>query len=358
MSVKVRHGMWHYRFEVAGHEWTANTGLVGTERNRKSAERVELEARQMVEQGKGAQLRVEAIPFSDAADQFLAWCKAHHRNNPNTWKRTRGSLSSLRVHFGRTPVNAITQGDIADYAAWRANEHKVEDVTIRHDLHNLSKFFQYAIKHNWRRDNPVHSEDIPSDEDAVRMYIFNPLEEAAYLQAAERFPKLHALVSLMCLQGCRPDELLAVELIHVDLEHRYLRIEKSKTKAGKRRLRIRPEALPILALLVKNATGPYLFASERSARRNLSLSTVENWHVRVRAATKIPCVIYDWRHTFATRAANGKMSLANAREDSRSRKSALRNEVRPPGPGRAGSCFGTTEPDGNRTEFGNRSTKY
>ena len=32
--------------------------------------------------------------------------------------------------------------------------------------------------------------------------------------------------------------------------------------------------------------------------------------MKVRKATGIPCVIYDWRHTFATRAANGGMSLA------------------------------------------------
>lgn len=310
MAIRPRNGKWHYRFEVDGHEWTGSTGLAATERNRKAAERIELEARQAIEQGKAHQLRIAAIPFSDAAAKFIEACKAQHRHKPNTWKRTQASMASLLVHFGRTPVSAITQGDIADFVAWRANEHKVKDVTIRHDLHNFSKFFKYAIKHNWRRDNPVSSEDIPSDADAVRMHIFSPAEEAKYFQAAERYPKLWALAQLMKFQGCRPEELLSVKIAHVDLERRYLRIEESKSKAGKRRLRIRAESLPIFSTLIQSTTGPYLFPAKRIVSERLSLSSVENWHVAVRKITGIPCVIYDWRHTFATRAANSGMSLA------------------------------------------------
>jgi site-specific recombinase XerD len=95
--------------------------------------------------------------------------------------------------------------------AWRTDAHRVKHVTVRHDLHNLSKFFKYAIKHNWCKDNPVLSKDIPSDKDAIRMHIFTPTEQTAYLHAAESWPKLHCLATLMSYQGCRPEELLSME---------------------------------------------------------------------------------------------------------------------------------------------------
>jgi integrase len=312
MGLRTRDGKWHYRFEVDGHEWTGSTGLAATERNRRAAERVELEARQAVEQGKSHLLRIQAIPFNEAAQKFLAWCEGHHRAKPNTYKRVKTSFASLEIHFGRTSVSAVTTGDVADYSAWRANTHKVKDVTIRHDLHNLSKFFQYAVKHNWRRDNPVSAEDIPSDADAVRIHVFTPAEESAYFHAAH--PRLQDLARLMVYQGCRPEELLSARLAAVDLDRAYLRIEKSKTNAGERTLRIRPESSLILARLVQSGDGPWLFPSERSSAKKLSLSTCENWHVKVRTATGIPCVIYDWRHTFATRAANAGMSLATLKD--------------------------------------------
>lgn len=312
MGLRPREGHWHYRFEIDGHEWSGNTGLVATERNRKAAERAEIEARQAVEQGKSHLLRIQAIPFNEAAVKFLDWCEGRHRKKPNTYRRVKTSFASLGVHFGRTPVSAITAGDVADYSAWRANEHHVKDVTIRHDLHNLSKFFRYAIKHNWCRDNPVCAEDIPSDEEAVRIHVFTPPEETVYLNVAH--PRLRDLARLMLYQGCRPEELLSMPIESVDLNRRYLHIEKSKTNAGRRLLRIRAESMPILTRLLQESNGPWLFPSERSAKVKLSLSTCENWHVKAREKSKIPCVIYDWRHTFATRAVQSGMSLATLKD--------------------------------------------
>jgi len=66
--------------------------------------------------------------------------------------------------------------------------------------------------------------------------------------------------------------------------------------------------------MVREAKGRYLFCSERNPLTKLSLSSCENWHVKVRQSTGIPCVIYDWRHTFATRAANEGMSLATLKD--------------------------------------------
>src|ERR1700731_1985936 len=185
MALRARHGKWHYRFEVDGHEWTGSTGLVATEQNRRSAEAIQMEAWKTIRQGKPHLLQIQAVPFNEAGEKFLAWADVQHAKKPNTARRVRTSYASLVAHFGRTAVPSITAGDVLDYRAWRTDEHRVKDVTIRHDLHNLSKFFKYAIKHNWCKDNPVSSEDIPSDKDAIRMHIFTPTEEIAYLHAAE-----------------------------------------------------------------------------------------------------------------------------------------------------------------------------
>jgi hypothetical protein len=92
MSLRRRSGKWHYRFEVDGHEWTGNTGLMATERNRKSAEAIEVEAWRAIKQGKCHTLQVQAVPFSEAAEKFLSWVDVHHSRKPNTAKRVRNKF--------------------------------------------------------------------------------------------------------------------------------------------------------------------------------------------------------------------------------------------------------------------------
>ena len=82
--------------------------------------------------------------------------------------------------FGSDPVSLIDEGKIDNYKAWRANEHEVRDITIRHDLHALSKFFGYAIRQHWTFTNPIRGVEIPSDANAVRMHILTPAEEQDY----------------------------------------------------------------------------------------------------------------------------------------------------------------------------------
>jgi site-specific recombinase XerD len=76
----------------------------------------------------------------------------------------------------------MTEGQIDDYKSWRRTEHEVREITLRHDLHALSVFYKYAIKHNWARENPVRKVEIPSDADAVRMHILTSAEETLYFR--------------------------------------------------------------------------------------------------------------------------------------------------------------------------------
>lgn len=51
------------------------------------------------------------------------------------------------------------------------DEHDARDITIRHDLYALSKFFRYAIRHNWTFANPAEEIEIPSDAGAERIHV-------------------------------------------------------------------------------------------------------------------------------------------------------------------------------------------
>lgn len=66
--------------------------------------------------------------------------------------------------------------------------------------------------------------EIPSDKDAVRIHVLSATEESLYFEAATRYPALHHLGRLMINQGCRPEEILALQVGDVDLERSRLAI--------------------------------------------------------------------------------------------------------------------------------------
>ena len=349
MSLCKRSGNWHYRFWAAGRRWTGNTGLADTERNRAAALLKEARARELVLEGKGGHLHLEVRAFSDAADQFIEWAKGEYREHPKSAKRLRTSMTSLKEFFKMQPLHAISVdfGEILDFMAWRRRGDEVDktapvaEVTLRHDLHALSLLFKYGLAHNWCRENPITSQNfklhgvkMPSDADAVRMYVVPPAEEMLYFDTCRRPPEritvksnthvqvrngnrvsisayeysklsereyrdLHDIGRLMILQGPRPAEVMQARVEHVDVEHGTWFIPRSKSAAGKRTLRLTAEARSILAARV--ATAPksgWLFEGKKNGTH---LVDVDNAHAAVLKATGLAFVIYDFRHTFATR---------------------------------------------------------
>jgi integrase len=343
--------MWHYRFWLDGREYTGNTGeealpvtLGDTERRKTAASRkrdaaavVENKARELAMSGRSHELKLQVRPFSEAAANFLAWADSEHRDHPNTPRRLRTSFASLSRFFGNAPVSAILRGHVNDYKAWRRTEHQVAEVTIRHDLHALSKAFGYWIDHNWARENPIgglRGVEIPSDKDAVRMYVLSREEEVLYFAAARQHPALYDLGRLMLNQGCRPEEVLELQVSDVDLERSQLTIRSGKSRAARRRLWLTAESREICAYRMMRTTSPWLFAGKLPGTHLVklngphgrvldSLATCKcgrsrNEHQRQKAgdcvefieASRLAFVMYDFRHTFATRAAEAGMPVA------------------------------------------------
>jgi len=328
--------MWHYRFWLDGREYTGNTDLAATERNRNAAERVEAKARELVASGRSHELKLRIKPFNDAAADFLEWADGEHVQHPNTAARLRTSFVSIGRFFGNTPVSAILRGHVNDYKAWRRKEHQVREVTIRHDLHALSKAFGYFIDHNWARENPVRGVEIPSDKDAVRIHVLTRGEETLYFTAAaRRHQALFDLGRLMINQGCRPEEILNLRTSDVDLERSKLKIRDGKSASARRELHLIAESREICARRLMGAKSSWLFSGKAPGSRLAKLNgpharlldglaTCKCGHsrdehkggkcgcgcVKFQEASRLAFVIYDCRHTFATRAAEAGMPVA------------------------------------------------
>ena len=300
----------------------------------------ESEARKTVGQGQGELLKLEIKTFSDAAEQFVEWAKGEHRERPNTWKRLRGSMTSLKVFFGHQPLHTITVGRIQDYMSWRRTGDAtkqispVKEVTLRHDLHALSPLFEYGINHNWCALNAVGKVNVPSDADAQRIHVLTVAEEITYFdtclrlrdqhlvqsaaarvtgkwahqRSAQAFQDLHDVGRLMILQGPRPSEVMQARKEHFDSDRGTWSIPRSKSSAGRRTLKLTSEAQSIFATraAAPGASG-WLFEGKTSGTH---LKDIQNAHCKVLKETKLAFVVYDFRHTAATRWAERGMDIA------------------------------------------------
>ena len=314
--LRSREGNWHYRFKYKGREYTGNTGLVANERERKSAEKLAKAAKAGVIASSLLPPKPLEKPFVDAAAEFLRWAEmVEYRATPGTWKRIRVSFVSLTVHFQADYVSTIAVAEIEGYKGWRLNTTRVKEITLRHDLHALSLFFQYAQKQKWvpKLHNPVREVSIPSDKDATREHVLTAQEEKAYFDRARDVKdrngcrNLYDLGRLMLQQGCRPEELMVLKKQHVNLEKRQVLIVAGKTKAARRTLNLTDESIAILRSRLESGDTQWVFPSDRRPGR--PISKLQAPHDRVCRESEVSFVIYDLRHTFATRMIDSGASL-------------------------------------------------
>lgn len=297
MALKKRGGRWYYRFEADGREYVRSTGLAATERNRTDAERQEWDFKTAILEGRTPPRRIQARLFNDAAEEFLEWAKVTHRDKPSTAKRISTSFASLKTCFEGRMVMSLDVAAVEDFLKWRRAIHGVREVTLRHDYFALSGFFRWAIKKRYARENPVRQTKAPSDLGAIRGHVLTAEEEKKYFKAALKYRNLYDVARLILNLGCRPGELYPLRKADVDLMAGTLRIRDGKSQAAKRTITLTPEAIKILAGRL-SGDSEWVFPSKRGRRPILR---VNNAHDRVLAETGLRFVLYDLRHTWATR---------------------------------------------------------
>lgn len=214
--------------------------------------RIEKDQRQAVLTGRATEAGKD---FATAAGEFIGWCRdVEYREQASTAQRIAVSFASLVAFLGDKPVVSIEAGEVEQYKVHRVKVNGVQDVTLRHDLHSLSLFFQYAEKMRWREGNPVREVSIPSDAKAVRMHPLSRDEEERYFKAAfnvvDRSGRrnLYDVAKIIINQGCRPEDVMSSRKADLDTEAGAIRVQ-SKSAAGNRVLYLTPESLDILTAI-------------------------------------------------------------------------------------------------------------
>ena len=297
MAIRNRNGFWHYRFAVDGSEYTGSTHLEATARKRTAAEQFEKDARRKVLEGKGWELHLQALPFPDACQAFAKWAKGEMK--AASVARIETSFTSARIFFGARPLHHLTPGMVEDYKVWR-REMGVKEITLRHDLHALSGLMQFGMKHHWCRENVVRHVEIPGDREATRIYVISADEEAAYFAGAKRNKALYTAARLMLLQGFRPSELMALKREDVDLKARTVVIREGKTSSARRVLPLVEESVELLRAQLARHKRDWVFPGRGHAGPQKSVIRA---HDALLLRLNMAFVLYDFRHTFATRAA-------------------------------------------------------
>lgn len=166
--------------------------------------------------------------------------------------------------------------------------------------------FNHTAKDHYELRNPVSQvKRLAEANQQDRVLSF--AEQRAYLAAAS--PMLAAVAGLILETGMRPEEVFTLQAGSVNMQGRFLKVERGKTPAARRRIELTDAALRILKARAALALeSPYLFPCDIDHKR--PLPGIHGAHARALADSKVAAFrLYDCRHTWATRAAEAGIDL-------------------------------------------------
>src|ERR1700719_4445770 len=182
----------------------------------------------------------------------------------------------------------------------------VTGATVNRSLTTLKLMFGRAEKCGFGVSNPVRGVAyLPESAGRIRVVTFQ--EELTYLSKASQ--PLRDIAQTILDTGLRPEEVFRIRVENIDFAARTIFNPFGKTKAARRAVTMTDTVWTALKPRAKTANGSYVFPSEKHPDRPIaSVRKGHNASIR-RAAIKPHFVLYDLRHTFATRAVAAGVDL-------------------------------------------------
>jgi integrase len=221
---------------------------------------------------------------------------------------TRTFKLHIEPALGRIKLHDLTPARVARLH----HEMRDEPYAANRSIAFLSKFMNWTEKHGLRPEgqNPCrHIEKYPehkrerflSEQELARLGKAVSEEEGA----GGITPWVAGAIRLLSLTGARLSEILTLQWNWVDFENQTIRLPDSKT--GAKTLYLNAPALEVLSALPRLDDNPYVICGDKPQSHLVNLQ--KPWR-RIRTQAGLDDVrLHDLRHSFASVAATGNMSL-------------------------------------------------
>ena len=214
----------------------------------------------------------------------------------------------IPAHFKKMFIQDVTRQDVA-----RLHHDMRESKSMANKtLAVLSKFFNWCEKYGYRVDHTNPCRHVEKFKEAPRQRYLSPEEQKRFgeaLNKAERegLATIYAIdaLRLISLTGARLREILHLQWEFVDLERGVLNLPTSKT--GAKTIYLNKAGILILRNVIRQLHNPYVFCGLRAGQ---PIHDIQKAWQRIRKIAELEDVrIHDLRHTFASVAVMGGMSL-------------------------------------------------
>ena len=278
--------------------------------NKRDALTVESAFRMQLALGKiGIEPKKDAPTFDKAIADFLKWSKVELSETSLT--RYGFACLPLKKFFGKIKTDKIDATAIEKYIVWRQSQTSrktglpMTRDTINRELVILKKMLRRLHNSGVLRDNPARSvKQLPEND--LSFHVIGEREEKLYFFASPQ--PLQDIAAVMLETGMRCGEVYRVRRGEVHLDQNYLQVTKGKTKSSVRRIHLSDRAKEILTARMKRFDGDFLFP-QNDVDGEPATKTLDPIHLKTVKTLKFDFRLYDFRHSFATRALESGIDL-------------------------------------------------
>jgi integrase len=297
MSVYQRERVYWYRFMYRGRVVKRST----RQGNRRVALQMEAEHRSRLAKGEAGLGDKPPCPTlgSFLTERLRPWSEKQVQTTATWYRSGINQLLAYKPLSSRS-LDTITSESITDYSAHRQAEGRAAG-TVNRELRVLRRVLRLAAE--WRVIEKVPKVYMAGRE-SRRERVVEDHEFARYLAFA---PSLLADVAIVLNEtGLRPDECHRLAWLDIDFRGNRLFVRHGKTKAARRVIPMTRNVRSVLTARHRAAELPqtgYVFPSATKAG-HIDHSTLKKQHRRAIAASGVePFMLYNLRHTFATKVA-------------------------------------------------------